>query len=50
MNDDENKKYVAELVAQGYHVSLDKDGKVIFASYWHPELIISKLNLSDKKK
>jgi hypothetical protein len=45
MNDEENKKYIAELVAAGYKVQLDKDGKVLFASYWHPELIISKIEL-----
>ncbi len=43
--DEENKKYIAELIAAGYHVQLDKDGKVLFASYWHPELIISKIEL-----
>ena len=48
--DEENKKYIAELVVAGYKVDVDKDGKVIFASYWHPELIISKIDLGDKNK
>ncbi len=49
MDDEENKKYIAELIAAGYKVQLNKDGSILWIEYWYPELIISKIDLSDKK-
>lgn len=33
---------------KGFKVYLDKEGKPIFATYWHPELIVSKIELKEE--
>lgn len=37
------QKYLQDLKDQGYKLTLDGDGKLMFADYWHPELIVTKL-------
>lgn len=46
---DEQQKYIKSLTDRGCHVQLDKDDNVLFATYWHPELIISKIILTEEK-
>jgi hypothetical protein len=38
-----NNKEIQDLIKTGYKVQLDKDGNILFLSYWYPELIVSKI-------
>jgi hypothetical protein len=39
----EQQQFIKLLTDQGYHVQLDRNGDVLFATYWHPELLVSKI-------
>jgi hypothetical protein len=39
----EQEQCIKFLTDQGYQVQLDRNGDVLFATYWHPELIVSKI-------
>jgi hypothetical protein len=41
------KQCIKFLTDQGYNVQLDRNGDVLCAYYWHPELIVSKIDLRE---
>lgn len=48
--DESFKAWLDEMAKEGWKIDLDKDGNVLFMSYWHPEIIVSKIDLKDIKK
>lgn len=49
MNKDQ-KDYLEKLAKEGWKIQLDKNDEILFMTYWHPEIIVSKIDLKDTKK
>lgn len=43
IKDDQQRAYVQSLVDRGYNVQLGPNDEILFATYWHPEIIVTKL-------
>lgn len=46
----DQEKLIKYYTDQGCKVQLDPNGDILMVYYWHPELLVSKIDLGDFKK